>query len=429
MRQEKKRRVWPFVVIIVILLAIIVALIYGFWSKYQAESHLPTLDSEQQDTVQEEVEPTPPNNTDESDPIVDEEDSPWWELPFHTDLTGAVEVGEFELSAEHLTLMENFMSAWYTPLAEFGDPVFDALFTKYEDADSHGDALRTLIAIRRAALTDLRMDSVNYTLTITKVKLQSDGYLRVEADENTIMRFAATPDTDSVLYDLPHIFIFDNDSLTIAHHEADDNPYFSYNRGEDTDYDAEIQRILRSIERRQLTCAEQSTVTINCDHPYDRDAALEYLYEYCGKRNPQWCAYDEVGGNCMNFGSQVLLAGGIPEDERGEEEWYWDGQNDLDLSWINVGRFYDYCCDNDGFGLVADTEAGYYTGEVGDVLIVGFNGDHRHTTIISDIVRDKKGNTVDYLISCNTTNYRDFPASAYYYTFHRLIKIYGWNEG
>ena len=131
----------------------------------------------------------------------------------------------------------------------------------------------------------------------------------------------------------------------------------------------------------------------------------------------------------MNFGSQVLLAGGIPEDEKGDEEWYWDGQNDLDLSWINVGRFYDYCRKNEGFGLVADTEAGYYTGEVGDVLIVGFNGDHRHTTIISDIVKDKAGNTVDYLISCNTTNYRDFPASAYYYTFHRLVKIYGWNEG
>ena len=116
-------------------------------------------------------------------------------------------------------------------------------------------------------------------------------------------------------------------------------------------------------------------------------------------------------------------------DEEGDEEWYWEDQNDLDLSWINVGNFYDYCRKNEGFGLVADTEAGYYTGEVGDVLIVGFAGDHRHTTVISHVVKDETGDTVDYLISCNTTNYRDFPASAYYYTFHRLVKIYGWNEG
>ena len=422
MRQEKKPRRWPWIVVILVLLGIIAALGYGYWSKLQAEQKLPVEDGDN---------PPPYGQTapitDESDPLVDESDSPWWEPPFHTDLTGVIEVGEFAVSPEHLALMEDFMSAWYTPLAEFGSPHLDALFTKAEDADIHADALRTLIAIRRAALTDLRMNSVDYVLTVTDVE-DEDGYLRVEAVETTTMRFAATPDTDSVLYDLPHIFIFDDDSLTIAHHEADDNPYFSYNRAEDSDYDAEFARILRAIERRQLTRGEQTAVTLDCDHPYDRVAAYDYLMAYCDERNPAWYAYDDVGGNCMNFGSQVLLAGGIPEDEKGDEEWYWDGQNDLDLSWINVGRFYDYCRKNEGFGLVADTEAGYYTGEVGDVLIVGFSGDHRHTTIISDIVKDKAGNTVDYLISCNTTNYRDFPASAYYYTFHRLVKIFGWNE-
>lgn len=415
MRQEKKPRRWPWIVVILVLLGIIAALGYGYWSKLQAESHLPVEDVDN---------PPPPviSVPNEPDPAPDEA------APFTSRISGFVDPAGAPLTEMHTILMGEFMDAWYTPLAEFGAPTFDALFTKAEDADIHADALRTLIAIRRAALTDLRMNSVDYVLTVTDVE-DEDGYLRVEAVETTTMRFAATPDTDSVLYDLPHIFIFDDDSLTIAHHEADDNPYFSYNRAEDSDYDAEFARILRAIERRQLTRGEQTAVTLDCDHPYDRAAAYDYLMAYCDERNPAWYAYDEVGGNCMNFGSQVLLAGGIPEDEKGDEEWYWDGQNDLDLSWINVGRFYDYCRKNDGFGLVADTEAGYYTGEVGDVLIVGFNGDHRHTTIISDIVKDKAGNTVDYLISCNTTNYRDFPASAYYYTFHRLVKIFGWNEG
>lgn len=415
MRQEKKPRRWPWIVTILLLLGIIAALGYGYWSKLQAESHLP---------VEDEGGFLPPvlNDPDTPDPVPDEAE------PFTCRLSGFVDPAGAPLTEEHTILMGEFMDAWYTPLAEFGTPDLTALFTKEEDADTHADALRTLIAIRQAALTDLRMASVDYVLTVTDVA-DEDGYLRVEASETTTMRFAATPDTDSVLYDLPHIFIFDSrgESLQLYYHEADDNPYFSYTRAEDSDYDAEFARILRSIERRQLTRGEQTAVTLPCDHPYDRDAAYDYLMAYCDKRNPAWYAYDDVGGNCMNFGSQVLLAGGIPEDERGDEAWYWDGQNDLDLSWINVGRFYDYCRDNEGFGLVADTEAGYYTGEVGDVLIVGFAGDHRHTTVISDIVRDAEGNTVDYLITCNTTNYRDFPAAAYYYTFHRLVKIYGWN--
>ena len=412
MRQEKKRRRWPWVILVLLLLA---ALGYGYWSKLQAESHLPVEDVDN---------PPPPviSAPNEPDPAPDET------APFTSRISGFVDPAGAPLTEMHTILMGEFMDAWYTPLAEFGTPDLDALFTKAEDADTHADSLRTLIAIRQAALTDLRMNSVDYVLTVTDVE-DEDGYLRVEAVETTTMRFAATPDTDSVLYDLPHIFIFDSRSDTLYHHEADDNPYFSYTRAEDSDYDAEFARILRSIERRQLARGEQTAVTLDCDHPYDRAAAYDYLMAYCDERNPAWYAYDEVGGNCMNFGSQVLLAGGIPEDEKGDEEWYWDGQNDLDLSWINVGHFYDYCRDNEGFGLVADTEAGYYTGEVGDVLIVGFAGDHRHTTVISHVVKDETGDTVDYLISCNTTNYRDFPASAYYYTFHRLVKIYGWNEG
>lgn len=415
MRLDKKPRRWPWIVLILVLLGIIAALGYGYWSKLQAESYLPVEDVDN---------PPPPviSTPHVPDPAPDEA------APFTCRISGFVDPAGAPLTEMHTILMGEFMDAWYTPLAEFTTPDLDALFTKAEEADTHADSLRTLIAIRQAALTDLRMNSVDYVLTVTDVE-DEDGYLRVEAVETTTMRFAATPDTDSVLYDLPHIFIFDKDAATLYHHEADDNPYFSYTRAEDSDYDAEFARILRSIERRQLTRGEQTAVTLDCDHPYDRAAAYDYLMAYCDERNPRWYAYDDVGGNCMNFGSQVLLAGGIPEDERGDEEWYWDGQNDLDLSWINVGHFYDYCRDNEGYGLVADTEAGYYTGEVGDVVIVGFAGDHRHTTVISHVVEDEAGNVVDYLITCNTTNYKDFPVSAYYYTFHRLIKIFGWNEG
>ena len=345
MRLDKKPRRWPWIVLILVLLGIIAALGYGYWSKLQAESHLPVEDVDN---------PPPPVISAPHVPDTTPDEA----APFTCRISGFVDPAGAPLTEMHTILMGEFMDAWYTPLAEF-----------------------------------------------------------------------TTPDTDSVLYDLPHIFIFDKDAATLYHHEADDNPYFSYTRAEDSDYDAEFARILRSIERRQLTRGEQTAVTLDCDHPYDRAAAYDYLMAYCDERNPRWYAYDDVGGNCMNFGSQVLLAGGIPEDERGDEEWYWDGQNDLDLSWINVGHFYDYCRDNEGYGLVADTEAGYYTGEVGDVVIVGFAGDHRHTTVISHVVEDEEGNVVDYLITCNTTNYKDFPVSAYYYTCHRLIKIFGWNEG
>lgn len=346
-------------------------------------------------------------------------------------VTGQIDDPEQLATEEQRQLLQSLMDGWYAALAAFRQPELAALFSDETDAAMHAAALRTLTAIRQQALVDLRMQDVSYTLTVTAAEPEDEeGFFRIEAEENAAMHFAATPETDSRLYAVPHIFQLEqvDGAWRIHHHEADDNPYFSLTYQEGLESDARQPQLLRAIERRQLQRQETVQVTLSCDHPYDRAAAEDYMRQYDHQRSARWFAYDDVGGNCMNFGSQVLLAGGIPMDEEGGSKWYWHGQNDLDLSWINVGRFYSYARDNRGFGLVADPEANYYTGEVGDILILGPDGGHNHTTLISGIIRNPSGEPVDYLLCSNTTNYTDFPAGAYYYTSHRLIKIYGWND-
>ena len=355
---------------------------------------------------------------------------------FSTSVGGRVEDTEGLVTEEQKQLMTRLLTDWYTDIALFDEPQLSGLFADEKDAAMHEASIRTLTAIRQQALTDLRMRDVDFVLTVTKAEPSAEedaaeGQVHIEANETTVMHFAATPDVDSKMYDVPHIFELvpaENGGWLIKHHEADDNPYFSLTYEEGAAVDGRLQQLLRAIERRQLQRQETVQVTLTCDHPYDRAAAEQYMRQYDHQRNSRWYAYDDVGGNCMNFGSQVLLAGGIPMDEEGGSKWFWRGQNDLDLSWINVGRFYSYARENRGYGLVADTEANYYTGGVGDILILGPDGGHNHTTIISGIVRNELGETVDYLLCSNTTNYTDFPAGAYYYTSHRLIKIYGWND-
>ncbi len=355
---------------------------------------------------------------------------------FSTSVGGRVEDPEGLVTEEQKQMMTRLLTDWYTDLALFDEPQLGGLFADEKDVAMHEASIRTLTAIRQQALTDLRMRDVNYVLTVTKAEPSieedaAEGQVHIEADETTVMHFAATPDVDSKMYDVPHIFELvptEDGGWLIKHHEADDNPYFSLTYEEGAAVDGRLQQLLRAIERRSLQRQETVQVTLTCDHPYDRAAAEQYMRQYDHQRNDRWYAYDDVGGNCMNFGSQVLLTGGIPMDEEGGSKWFWRGQNDLDLSWINVGRFYSYARENRGYGLVADTEANYYTGGVGDILILGPDGGHNHTTVISGIVRNELGETVDYLLCSNTTNYTDFPAGAYYYTSHRLIKIYGWND-
>lgn len=158
---------------------------------------------------------------------------------------------------------------------------------------------------------------------------------------------------------------------------------------------------------------------------YDREAAVAYARRWAGERNSEWPEYDRYGGNCMNFVSQTINAGGVPMDTTGSV-WYWFGNGNRTASWSGVNYFVSYVQANTGSGLVGDAAAPYYTGEPGDVIAMG-NDHFRHIVMISEVLTDESGNTVDYLICSNTGDLCDFPAGAYFYTYQQIIKIHGWN--
>ena len=174
----------------------------------------------------------------------------------------------------------------------------------------------------------------------------------------------------------------------------------------------------------------------SADHPYDRQAALDYALQYTAARNPAWDDYAGMGGNCQNYVSQCLYAGGIPMDTTGAAVWKWfDGTvaNDTTAagrssSWSGVDEFLAYAEGNTGYGLAAQTGAPYLTGQPGDLIQMGENGSWRHVVIISQTVTDESGQTIDYLVHSNTSNLENWPASLYGYPQRLLTRIAGWND-
>ena len=327
------------------------------------------------------------------------------------------------LSDGERRVLEDFMIRWYRSVGSFEIQDFGPVFRGEEEALRHAASCRTQAAIRAAAPEDLHLTDCQVTLTVTDVSWDI-----ISAKETTVMQFAGLPGIRSELFDLPHIFAVTGEGETcrILYHEADDNPYSSFSYDEETGVDSNFDDIMANIAQRRALPREPAA-ELKCDHPYDRQAALQYMLTYADHRNEEWHAYDDEGGNCMNFGSQVLLAGGIPMDYSGYDCWYSDGEWGVTDTFVNVGWFMEYAECNTGYGLVADADANYYSGEVGDLLLVGIDGLH-HTTEICGLVRDEAGQTIDYLLCSNTTNYRNFPAGTYYYTGHWLVKIYGWND-
>lgn len=330
------------------------------------------------------------------------------------------------LNSEQQELVTSLLTRWYRFIGTFEAQDFAPLFSDSDQARTHAAACRTLSAIRAAAPEDLHLIDCAVSLHVDSVTEDETG-LTATVTEDTLMHFAATAHVDSYLYAMPHIFRFAEtaEGWRIAHHEADDNPFFSYTDDPEGDADANLDTLLANIAARPDPADAAPAPEV--DHPYDRDAALAYMTEYADHRNHQWYAYDAVGGNCMNFGSQVLLAGGIPMDSEGPATWRWLAPFNTTGSFINVNAFEDYARTNEGFGLVATVGPDDGAGQVGDLLLLGIDGP-RHTTVISGFVTDSSGKTVDYLLCSNTTNYRDFPAAAYYYTSRTLVKIHGWND-
>lgn len=123
-------------------------------------------------------------------------------------------------------------------------------------------------------------------------------------------------------------------------------------------------------------------------------------------------------------------------DIQGDYVWKWYGDTPdssaratgRSASWSGVNEFLEYVQNNTGSGMVAVADAPYDSGEVGDVLLLGFNEENfYHAVIITDVITDEDGQVIDYLIHSNTINEENYPVSAYGYTCQLLVKICGWN--
>lgn len=176
-------------------------------------------------------------------------------------------------------------------------------------------------------------------------------------------------------------------------------------------------------------------------HPYNREEALAYAraWAYGGAarlRSRAWPAYDDYGGDCQNFVSQCLFAGGIPMDWAGAAQWKWLGHTPnlqgkalgRSPSWSGVKEFYAYCRENDGRGLAAWVDAPLGQLRPGDVLQFAALGDWRHSVLITGEVRDEQGVRVDWLVASHCADQENWPLSAYSYSTVRGIAILGWND-
>ncbi len=313
-------------------------------------------------------------------------------------------------------------------------------------------ALKVLTSIRSMRDTDLTLEYATVEYTVNNVE-SSGNKTTVYLQESNTQKFHHLSQP-SLSANLNHIFTLTekNGNWYISDHEHEEDFYLlatecwedatggnNAERAEDALRIAIADAKENLDDLSQFQYREYLTDLKVSDTSYDRDRAVAYAEKWWNTRNytDRYLAYDDFGGNCQNFASQCLYAGGIDMDYTGTHDNQWKFYNETlnnkptatgrSYSWTGVDMFYSYALISYQSGLVALTDIDYNYAERGDIIHVGAYYQWRHALVITDVFRDADGNVTEIIVASNTADRWNYPLSAYIYTAPRLIHILGQN--
>ncbi|MFH8409398.1 amidase domain-containing protein [Streptomyces sp. NPDC018019] len=158
---------------------------------------------------------------------------------------------------------------------------------------------------------------------------------------------------------------------------------------------ASTARPLRPAPRKQMTGG------------YDYAAMAAYTEKYWRNYNPEYRKFNAAGGDCTNFLSQALKAGGWKAEGGSASDyrkWWYDADYQSD-SWVGANEWSWYALNSKRVTSLANV----YQMDIGDVMQMDFDGDGSKDHSMMTTYRSSYG--VPYLTYHSTNTYRKSVAS------------------
>lgn len=141
---------------------------------------------------------------------------------------------------------------------------------------------------------------------------------------------------------------------------------------------------------------------------YNRAAAVAYAKKWAELRNPRYMNFDEMGGDCTNFASQCIYAGGNVMNYTKDTGWYYNSPTDRAAAWSGVEYLHNFLMNNKSVGPVARNAGGNDLQE-GDLIFLSNGQRFYHTLVITGFSGETPlvcSHTVDsYMRRLNTYSY------------------------
>jgi hypothetical protein len=159
--------------------------------------------------------------------------------------------------------------------------------------------------------------------------------------------------------------------------------------------------------------------------PFDKAKAIEYARRWALDRNPNFLDFEELGGDCTNYISQILLAGGCKMDRTPVYGWYYLNGNDKSPSWTGVEPLYNYLIKEKEHGVIA-REINEEDAEAGDIVQLSFNGrNFQHTPFIVEVTTGGEFSYDRIKICAHSFDSQNRALDTYQWRKIRFIRILG----
>ena len=156
---------------------------------------------------------------------------------------------------------------------------------------------------------------------------------------------------------------------------------------------------------------------------YNRVAAANYAKKWALSANPKFYHFGGIGGDCTNFISQCLLAGGAKMNYHPINGWFYRSSYNRSASWTSVYYFHKFILANLSPGINAHIE-NLKNLQIGDIIQIRQkpNKAYNHTLIISKIEND------EIYVCAHSDDAKNRPLSTYNYEEALGIHIVGLNN-
>ncbi|HJD23708.1 MAG TPA: amidase domain-containing protein [Firmicutes bacterium] len=158
---------------------------------------------------------------------------------------------------------------------------------------------------------------------------------------------------------------------------------------------------------------------------YDRAKAVAYAHQWAYSRNPAYYDFSAIGGDCTNFVSQCLRAGGAPMNYTPGTGWFYHSASSRAPAWTGVEPLYRFLTGNKGAGPYA-LPSSERDMRPGDIVQLSFDGvKFSHSLLVVEIREDPFSAQPEILVATHSDDSDYRPLDSWTGVTRRCLHIAG----